>query len=1123
MIRKLFKLILLLVGLSAIGVAFLAGTQKGLEVTFAFLQRNNPELISIGKLQGQLVGPIRFQQLEFASANTEVRIESGALTWQPSKLLQAKLEIKHINLDKVQINQLKSGDSSESLYLPLAININSGIITNLNYNHADLKKLIQSHEIELTAKVNSQGKINLVGHWHGLNYQDSRENIHSPYGKLDLNGDVNAYELSSQGNLHGNKQIPAVNWNLQATGNSSELRIEQFATQLLDGNITISGKLNWQQDLAWDLTTQAEHLQLTELPYLHGKQINYKLVPCQAKDTALALNLCLRSSTVCEFHDTGINFQINSTGNYSKEALNIKLNIANLAGKYQELPVVGHGKINYAKDRVQVDDLNIAVGTAKIIANGNLDQDWDLNWLLDIPNLNKLLPDMHGKIYSSGSIIGEQLNPIVTGKLEVEKFSNAYLNINSLSSLFKFDPLHKTAENIQLTAKQSKLAGLEFATVNLQATGDHQHQNIAFSLVNSDSKIQGKISSKLEQDSWQANITQLKIQDQQHGTWDLSHSANITLRPDQVISDDICLTGKIGTVCSKFDWQRQKQIQVSGYGKQLPIDLLNKYFKSPIIVEGKTDFSLQAKKISGKNWLGDINLKLGKSKLTYHATDQTHIFNFNQGTLHARIIGQGLESKIQLSRPKMQPILVMLELPSIFNQNINLEQQPIQGSVKLISNDLSLLPILAPEIYTPTGNLNIDLKISGNIGQPHIAGNINLSQGQVTIPRLGVKFTDINAKIAADDRQPLSYTATAKSAKGSLALTGTTDLRQTGLPTILKIQGNDVRVMQTPQAKINVSPNLEVKINGKNINLSGEITVPEAKFSPDDFSNSVTMSDDVVFVNKENQIKKELPFWVTSNIQLTLGELVNLDFMGLRADLGGSLSLRDSPGRATTAIGQLFVRQGKYTAYGQKLSIETGQLIFTGGPITNPGLNIEAVHQQRTIGRTSNREDAITSSSDLTVGVRITGTIREPRVVLFSDPPGYSQSDILSYLVLGRPIDSSGKQDATVLLKALSALQLGSSQSSMVEEQVQHRLGLDELAIGTTENYDPKSDSVVQNTTLMLGKALSPNLFINYGIGLVDPVNILKINYKLGDSWTLQSDMDGNSSGIDIFYSIERD
>ncbi len=62
----------------------------------------------------------------------------------------------------------------------------------------------------------------------------------------------------------------------------------------------------------------------------------------------------------------------------------------------------------------------------------------------------------------------------------------------------------------------------------------------------------------------------------------------------------------------------------------------------------------------------------------------------------------------------------------------------------------------------------------------------------------------------------------------------------------------------------------------------------------------------------------------------------------------------------------------------------------------------------------------------------------------------------------------------------------------------------------------------VENTSVVLGKYLTPQLYINYSIGLLVPINIFRVRYSLNKQWSLQAENSSLSTGLDLLYSIER-
>ncbi len=86
----------------------------------------------------------------------------------------------------------------------------------------------------------------------------------------------------------------------------------------------------------------------------------------------------------------------------------------------------------------------------------------------------------------------------------------------------------------------------------------------------------------------------------------------------------------------------------------------------------------------------------------------------------------------------------------------------------------------------------------------------------------------------------------------------------------------------------------------------------------------------------------------------------------------------------------------------------------------------------------------------------------------------------------------------------------------LIASQLGRRLGLEE--IGVESFVDSTGES---NTALVLGKFLSPRLFVSYGISLTESINTLKVRYTLSDRWVLRSEA-GEHQSVDAEYTIER-
>jgi translocation and assembly module TamB len=294
-----------------------------------------------------------------------------------------------------------------------------------------------------------------------------------------------------------------------------------------------------------------------------------------------------------------------------------------------------------------------------------------------------------------------------------------------------------------------------------------------------------------------------------------------------------------------------------------------------------------------------------------------------------------------------------------------------------------------------------------------------------------------------------------------------------------------LRVADTPEAQIDASPNLNFAIDGRRIEVTGTVAVPYAKIQPKDITNAVRTSSDEVIVGTTAPSPTER-FEVMSTVTLTLGDKVSVDAGGLTGRLTGSVTIKSGYDAITRGTGELSVADGKYLAYARKLDIQRGRLIFTGGPIEDPGVDLRAQKE----------------FPDVTAGVNVRGTLLSPRMSFFSDPP-LPQSQIVSLILSGGSAQSTQTASNAALgqAAALAAAQVGS------------HVGMPDVSLET--------DPIANETSLVLGRYLTPRLYVSYGVSLTETLNTLKLRYTLGDHWVVRTEL-GTARGADLVFSITK-
>ncbi len=332
-------------------------------------------------------------------------------------------------------------------------------------------------------------------------------------------------------------------------------------------------------------------------------------------------------------------------------------------------------------------------------------------------------------------------------------------------------------------------------------------------------------------------------------------------------------------------------------------------------------------------------------------------------------------------------------------------------------------------------------------------------------------------------------------ADGHGQINGVVDWRN-GLPYgQLHLTGENLRVVNIPEARVQASPDVYMKLNGHRIDVTGTVTLPYARLlRPDTLANATRTSNDEVIVTS-NQGPAAESFHVFSDLTLKLGERVTIDTLGLVGRLSGSLrTVADDTG-FNRGTGELQVEEGKYTAYGRKLDIERGRLQFKDGPLNDPIIDLRAVK----------------AFPDITAGVNVRGTLRQPRLTFFSDPP-ISQSQIVSLLIAGGSLDTVQNAPDSAQRNSAARNNMLLQGSAMLFQQFGSKVGLDDVSVESDTNND---------TSLVLGRYLSPRLYVSYGVSLIESINTIKAHYTIGDHWTIRTEA-GTNQSADLVYTIER-
>jgi translocation and assembly module TamB len=426
-----------------------------------------------------------------------------------------------------------------------------------------------------------------------------------------------------------------------------------------------------------------------------------------------------------------------------------------------------------------------------------------------------------------------------------------------------------------------------------------------------------------------------------------------------------------------------------------------------------------------------------------------------------------------------------------------LPQGPLSVRLSGEMREQGLLSAIFPGLLRESeGELALQLSIGGTWLSPDLGGRLNLSGAGAYLPAAGIEIEDVEVKAELSGQRLRLVSFSALSGPGRIEGEGEVHLDQWRVAGYrATVKGESFRAVNLPELQLLVSPDLELSGTMEKLKVRGEVVLPELILVERKRPEMVEESPDVVIVGQETPAEKgELPIALDLTVKVVLGKRVLIKYAGVDAHLAGELNMIAEGVEDINARGEIRVVEGIYSAYGVQLKITRGRILFAGGPVDRPTLDILAL---RTIG-------------EVKAGVQVGGTPREPVVKLYSDP-AMPDTDVLSYVVLGHPMGGD-RESAGLLMGAAGAL-LSRGESAVLQDRLKRGLGVDVLTIES-------GGGEVASSMVTIGKYLSPRLYISYGQSLFTGSNLAKLRYEISEHWELESKM-GDESGVDLFYKIE--
>jgi translocation and assembly module TamB len=768
-----------------------------------------------------------------------------------------------------------------------------------------------------------------------------------------------------------------------------------------------------------------------------------------------------------------------------------------LDGRIKDQRVEASGNIGFPADGVVFR--NVRVNSASTVAA--IDGTWgarsDLRWSLESRDLGVWLPGAEGRVRSKGRLEGTLSAPAVEAELNAAGIKFSDYGARDLSLTLKAGSEPKAPLIFDLRGNAVRVDAYT-ADVGLSARGSRERHGLTGRIESSPYALAFEAEGGVRENAWSGRLSRFEIKEPRTGTWMLRDPAGLKLAGVESGIEELCLRNRDALWCLQGNTRKAGEWWISTRVSGFPFSILEKQAPKAAPISGVLNGSAA---FSGKNQLIEKGLlELGAEGVAFdiriEPSKKVRIMP-ETASLYADLAGRSLAMQLKIRQAGLAEIQGNFESRGPFRLT-GFEDLPVSGHLTANLETLAVFEPWLEEIEGLKGSLTAEVGIDGTAGAPRLGLRASVTDAGFRVPQLGIAVEPITLQASSLDQQQIRLEGSAQSGGGSIRLSGFWRLGAgADRPLTLNLDGTRFLGIDTPEARVLLSPNIDITADRQRIDIRGRVDVPEAQINVPEKEQAVTPSEDVVLIDGRAG-KSETGFKVHGGVEIRLGDKIQVKAAGFRGRVDGKVNIVQEPGEEARGTGQIVVHDGIYSFYGTDLTIDEGRLLFTNSPVDNPGLDVLVTRQL----------------GEVVAGVRALGSLKKPNVTLYSRPP-LPDADILAYLVAGKPLDFTPREDGDKLRDAASAL--GGAAGSLLAREITSRFGLggilDEIGIGAPRG--------TESTSLFLGKYLTPRLYLQYGLGLFQSSNTVRLRYKLNKHWRLQSET-GEESGADVLFEWEK-
>ncbi len=412
----------------------------------------------------------------------------------------------------------------------------------------------------------------------------------------------------------------------------------------------------------------------------------------------------------------------------------------------------------------------------------------------------------------------------------------------------------------------------------------------------------------------------------------------------------------------------------------------------------------------------------------------------------------------------------------------------IDGSSMLVSallKNVPIEPLLTMPGHKIVGRVDGAIKAHGSINDPHLSGQLKLSNAKYEYKQYGIKLKDISSTIKANGKLINFSEILAKDRVGnSLQGDGKVSLTEQ-YAFSFNMKSKKLNPINTPYMHGELNGNILIHGDKTEATAKGQLTLGPFEIKiPERFKEKIPELNTKEVVIEQNKFSYPLKL----NIDLVTTDKVFIRGWGVDTRLSGNLKI-SGDNNLPIVKGILNTVRGRYQEFGKILTIKKGELIFDGPLSPSPFLNIIGVYV----------------SGGTEIRLILSGPIVNPHLAIESTP-AMSEERALSFLLFGANTED---------ISTFQALQLADG----IRRLSGHGGGLDPLGFGRkllrVDDINFKTDEAnPEKTSIGLGKYLTDKIYFEIERGRQADTTKMRIEVQITPKISIENvtKQEGNTS-----------